>query len=103
MSLIAIQVDFVGFFDFNSKIIIILQKKYLLNWPARNERLRMTPLRVTTTQYSSPQHTAVLRIHRRTARSAAEFVERTAAQHWFEVYTWLQCAAANNSLKEVNL
>ena len=39
----------------------------------------------TTLSYNytvcSPQHTAVLRILRRTARSAAEFVERTAAQH----------------------
>jgi len=41
----------------------------------------LTPLRASTTQYNSPQHTAVLRRTAYTARSAADFVERTAAQH----------------------
>ena len=49
---------------------------------ARKERVRLTPFRDSTTQYNSPQYTAVLRILRRTARSAADTVERTAAQHW---------------------
>ena len=35
----------------------------------------------TPTYNNTVQHTAVLRILRRTARSAAEIVERTAAQH----------------------
>ncbi len=88
MQLIVIQLIFYLFVAnltfsslFNSGKIYYLKKKTLLNWHARNERRRMTPLRVSTTQYSSPQHTAVLRILRRTARSAAEIVERTAAQH----------------------
>ena len=52
------------------------------NRNARKESVRLTPFRDSTTQYNSPQYTAVLRILRRTARSAAEIAERTATQHW---------------------
>ena len=59
-----------------------LRKKLaLLNRNAGKESVRLTPLRNSTTQYNSPQYTAVLRILRRTARSAADAVERTAAQY----------------------
>ena len=54
----------------------------LLNRNARKESVRLTPFRDSTTQYNSPQYTAVLRILRRAARSAAEIAERTATQHW---------------------
>ncbi len=44
----------------------------------------MAPLWVSTTQCNSPHHTAVLRRTAYTTRSAADFVERTAAQHWYK-------------------
>ena len=57
------------------------KKLALLNRNAGKESVRLTPLRNSTTQYHPPQYTAVLRIPRRTARSAADAIERTAAQH----------------------
>ena len=48
-----------------------------------SELARVAAPTVTYGPYcSSPHHTAVLRRTAYTARSAADFVERTAAQHW---------------------
>ena len=56
----------------------------LLHRNARKESVRLRPFRDSTTQYNSPQYTAALRIPRRTARSAADAVERTAEQYWVD-------------------